>query len=411
MQIFQGIAPSFLGNFSDTHGRRPAYVICCVVYLAANIGLALQNSYAALLVLRCIQSCGSSSTVALGSATAADMVTRAERGKYMGYAAMGVTLGPALGPIIGGLINEYLGWRWIFWFLSILSGALLLAILIFLPETCRATVGNGAITPPWWNMSLVGYLKSRKIETEATTTEKRPARKRPNPFASLRLLAEKETGIILLVGSLMYGGYFMVLTTLTAELSSRFGYTSVIIGLCYLPMGVGSLCYRYTGGFAIDWNFRRHARKNGISIIDNRQQDMENLPIERMRIEVSLPLVYLSSILVIIYGWLMENEISLPGLEVVLFFFSVAFVGAVTNLNTLIIDLNLASAATAVAANNLSRCLVSAGAVAIGAPLINRIGLGWTSVFIAGVWVAISPLLWLVMYRGQNWRQSKMEKA
>lgn len=96
-QIFQGIAPSFVGIFSDRYGRRPAYIFCFIVYIAANIGLALQDDYAALMVLRCIQSSGSSGTIALGSAVVADVSTRAQRGKYIGYASMGVTLGPALG--------------------------------------------------------------------------------------------------------------------------------------------------------------------------------------------------------------------------------------------------------------------------------------------------------------------------
>ena len=52
--------------------------------LGANIGLALQNNYAALLVLRCLQSTGSSGTVALGNAVVADIASTGERGKFMG---------------------------------------------------------------------------------------------------------------------------------------------------------------------------------------------------------------------------------------------------------------------------------------------------------------------------------------
>jgi MFS family permease len=50
----QGLAPAFIGGFSDEAGRRPSYVICFVIYIAANIGLGIQNSYPALMVLRCI---------------------------------------------------------------------------------------------------------------------------------------------------------------------------------------------------------------------------------------------------------------------------------------------------------------------------------------------------------------------
>lgn len=52
--------------------------------LGANVGLALQNNYAALLVLRCLQSTGSSGTVALGNGVVADIASSGERGKFMG---------------------------------------------------------------------------------------------------------------------------------------------------------------------------------------------------------------------------------------------------------------------------------------------------------------------------------------
>ncbi|KAF4341760.1 dityrosine transporter [Fusarium beomiforme] len=406
--IFQGLAPSFIGNFSDSYGRRPAYMICCLIYLGANIGLALQDSYAALLVLRCLQSCGSSATIALGSATAADMVVRAERGKYLGYASMGVTLGPALGPVIGGLLDEYLGWRSIFWFLTILSGALFLIIFIFLPETCRSVVGNGSITPPWWNMSLIGYLKQRKLGNTESVAEK-SRRKRPNPIASLKILFDKETGLILGFSSLMYGGYYIILATFSTQLASRFHFSSVVVGLCFLPMGIGSICYRYTGGFLMDWNFRRYAKKEGIEISKNRQQDLSLLPIERMRIEISLPFVYLACAMMIIYGWIMDQQLGLAGIEISLFFFALCFTAALNNLNTLIVDLNTESAATAVAANNLGRCLVGAGAAAIANPMIEALGLGWTSVFISGLWFLLSVLLWIVMWRGRMWRMEKQK--
>jgi hypothetical protein len=64
--ICQGLAPTFIGSISGKNGRRPAFLICFVVYLGANIGLALQNSHAALIVLRCLQSSGSSESASSG---------------------------------------------------------------------------------------------------------------------------------------------------------------------------------------------------------------------------------------------------------------------------------------------------------------------------------------------------------
>jgi MFS family permease len=104
IQIFQGLAPSVIGNLADNAGRRPAYIICFVIYIGANVGLALQNNYAALFVLRCIQSSGSSGTIALSSGVVSDIATVSERGKYLGFITAGSLLGPAVGPVVGGVL-------------------------------------------------------------------------------------------------------------------------------------------------------------------------------------------------------------------------------------------------------------------------------------------------------------------
>lgn len=58
--VIQGVIPAVLGDLADQIGRRPVYLLVLVVYVAACIGLALQRLYAALVVLRMLQSAGSS---------------------------------------------------------------------------------------------------------------------------------------------------------------------------------------------------------------------------------------------------------------------------------------------------------------------------------------------------------------
>ncbi|OGM40596.1 putative MFS transporter [Aspergillus bombycis] len=336
--ILQGISPSFTGSFSDVYGRRIAYMFCFTTYIGANIGLALQSDYAALMVLRCVQAAGSSGTIAIGSAVVADISTRAERGRYIAYATMGTTLGPAVGPVIGGLLDHFLGWRWVFWFLVILGGFNFALILVTCPETCRAVVGNGSIPPAKWNRPLWATLKEslrprsynveRRIDYE--TLEK--SKTRPNPLTSVRIALEKEGGLILIYGALLYAGYMIILSTLTSQLESEYGFNSIQVGLCYLPLGVGSLTSRWSAGPLLDWNFKREAKLQNLPIVKNRQQDIRDFDIEKTR--------------------------------------------------TLIVDIHRQSAATAVAANNLFRCLLAAGATAFATPLIDRISIGWTTTFI-----------------------------
>ena len=105
------------GDFGDMAGRRPAFILAVLIYIVgkfqrntvcaivnvsltgsnpANLGLALQNNYAALLILRMVQSGGSSGTLALGYAVVADIATSSERGKYMGVVGAGINVGPSL---------------------------------------------------------------------------------------------------------------------------------------------------------------------------------------------------------------------------------------------------------------------------------------------------------------------------
>ncbi|KUJ19089.1 MFS transporter [Mollisia scopiformis] len=411
--IFQGLAPTFIGSISDKNGRRPAYLICFFLYLCANIGLALQTSYPALVCLRCLQSAGSSGTVALASGTAADLVTRAERGKYIGYASMGVALGPALGPVIGGLLTHFLGWRSIFWFLTILCGIMLLIMVIAFPETSRSVVGNGSIPPQKWNVPLIRLIQQRlersshqEIDTQTITHRYR----RPNPLEALSLALQKETGMLLTFSALMYAGYFGVLSSLPSQLARKYDFNSLQIGLCFIPYGFGSVTSRWTVGTLTDRNFRRHAKKLGIAIVKNRQQRLQDFPIETARLEIALPMVYLSCICVMTFGWVMEHQTNLAGPLITLFFTGNMVTGSFSAINTLVVDINVKTPATATAASNLFRCLFGAGAVAAAVPLIERIGMGWMGTFIAALWLVLSPMLWCVWFYGRGWRDEKAAK-
>jgi MFS family permease len=54
--VVSSVAPAIVGDASDMFGRRPLYLITLALYVLANVGIALQDSFAALLVLRMLQS-------------------------------------------------------------------------------------------------------------------------------------------------------------------------------------------------------------------------------------------------------------------------------------------------------------------------------------------------------------------
>jgi MFS family permease len=82
--IVQGLAPSFWGPMSDTQGRRVAYIGTFLIYLAANVGLAVSNNFVLLMVFRALQAAGSAATIAIGSGVIADIATPRQRGAFTG---------------------------------------------------------------------------------------------------------------------------------------------------------------------------------------------------------------------------------------------------------------------------------------------------------------------------------------
>ena len=425
--VFQGITPMFIGGFADRLGRRPAYIICFTIYIAANIGLARSPNYASLLAIRCLQAAGISGTQSLSQAVVADIVTSAERGQYIGFVTLSAILGPSLGPLIGGALTDSLGWRSIFWFLAICAGIDLVLIVLFFPETCRPIVGDGSIRPPKSHETLLQLLRDHHRKDGSgsqppilplTATEDKAATEDKtltsnfgvrHLFTSLSLLWNKELGLLLAYGGLLYSGINAISAALPSQFSDIYGFNSLEIGLMFLPMAAGSVVAVVVVGKAINWNYRRHAKKLGLPVDKSRQTDLANFPIEQARLEVALPLLYVTAALVVAWGWALESRTSVAVPCVLAFVMGVVYIGVLNVFNTLITDLYRKQAGAAVAANWFIRCMMGAIMTAVIQPLILAVGSGWAYTIMGLSYVVFSPSLLLIMRKGMTWRNEERE--
>jgi MFS family permease len=360
-----------------------------------------------------LQSAGSSSTIALSSGVVADVSTAAERGSYMGFVTAGSLLGPSLGPVIGGLLAQYLGWRAIFWFLVILTGAWLVPFFIFFPETARKIVGNGSIPPPRWNMSLSSYLKTRKVsrtDREAAEMAVDPKSRKlafPNPLPTLAIVFQKDTSLLLVSNALMFAGFYDVAASIPPIFRSSYGLSDLQIGLCYLPFGVGSSLASILNGKFLDHNYRRIATQLGFPLVRNRQMDLRNFPIEKARLQIAFPLITLACLFVIAFGWCLNYNVHIAAPTIILFFLGLCLTGSFNTVSTLLIDLYPDAAATATASNNITRCLLGAGATAVIQPMLSSMGRGWCFTFIAFVMMGTTPMLMALIRFGPKWREER----
>ncbi|KKA19748.1 hypothetical protein T310_6260 [Rasamsonia emersonii CBS 393.64] len=415
--VLQGIAPSFMGTFSDASGRRPAYMLAFAIYTAANIGLALQDSFAALLVLRCLQSAGSSGTVAFGYGVIADVTTTGERGKFMGPMAAGVMVAPALGPVIGGLLAQFLGWRSVFWFLVIISGSYLVVYVVLVPETSRKIVGDGSVPPQeWWRMSLLQYWKARQQQQQQARRAVRESSNRqrkisfPNPLRSVAILAEKDGLVIITyVGLLMFAN--LVLMTSTPNIFPvLYGYNELQVGLCFLPLGISACIGAVLNGKILDFSYRRTARKLGVSIDRRRGDDLRNFPIEKARLQPVFFFLGLQLAAFLPYGWVLERRAPLAAPLILQFVMGLGIVASSNTLSTLLVDIFPDRPSTASAACNLVRCLLGAVGAAVVDYMLSGMGWGWCFFFVGMVMLVATGLLWVEMSYGMEWRRRRWER-
>ncbi|KAM3074603.1 hypothetical protein ACMFMG_008033 [Clarireedia jacksonii] len=422
--IFQGLAPTIFGDLADMAGRRPAYIIAFIIYLGANIGLALQNSYAALFILRCLQSSGSSGAIALGYGVVADVSTSAERGAYVGIVGAGTMMGPALGPVIGGILTQFLGWRSIFWFLVILAGVFLVPYALTVSETGRNVVGNGSIPPQGWNMTVIEWWRYRKelksengLSRTATAENRRAAQaalasKRklrwPNPLKTLKIMIEKDVALVLFYNALLYTAFYDITASMPELFQEIYGFNDLQIGLCYLPFGCGCCLASIINGRMLDRNYKKVANEIGFTIDRKRGDSLRNFPIERARLEIIWPLLTGGLACYLCYGWVLEKNANLAAPLVLQFLIGVCINGAFNILSTLVVDLYPQSPSTATAANNLARCFLGAGGTGIISIMVKHMGRGWCFTFIALVCIATSPMLWIELKYGPKWREERM---
>jgi multidrug resistance protein len=219
--IMQGLTPGIFAAVSDSVGRRPTYLVCFIVFIASNIGLALTDTYWLLLLLRAIQATGNSATVALGAGVIADIAAPHERGGYLGFFGVGPLAGPSLGPVIGGALGQSLGWRSIFWFLAIFSGVFSVVLVLFLPETLRSIVGNGSVrATSIRHIRIIELCGRRKknlenheddLESQSVVSQQSTLaeKKKTNLLESFKIFFQKDVPLILFIPSIHYAVFIM----------------------------------------------------------------------------------------------------------------------------------------------------------------------------------------------------------
>jgi multidrug resistance protein len=200
--------------------RKKLLFIALLTFIIGNIIAVLSPNFAILMISRVILgvSAGVFAVVALG--IAAQIAPPEKRGSAIGTILMGTSLALVVGLPIGTLIGEYMGWRWIFAILGIITIIPIIAIVKAIPKM------SGQETIPLSKQLVI--LKDFKVISGL--------------LASLFFIT----------------GYSVVSTYIAPLLRENAGLNSNTISLVLLGMGLMAVVGARVGGYGADkWGIAR----------------------------------------------------------------------------------------------------------------------------------------------------------
>src|SRR6476469_5639720 len=131
-----------MGAMSDRLGRKGPMIAALAVLAGATLLFAYAQSLPMLFLARMLQGAADAVTWVVGFALIADLYGEDERGRAMGLAMGGSSLGFIIGPVVGGWLYEIGGIRLPFLVVAALAAIDLVVFAIVTPKTVHVSVSS-----------------------------------------------------------------------------------------------------------------------------------------------------------------------------------------------------------------------------------------------------------------------------
>ncbi|KAI5890975.1 MFS general substrate transporter [Schizophyllum commune H4-8] len=362
-------------SYSTWYGRRPIYLIGLPLLVVGSFGVARSRSVPELFGWRIMQAFGASPGFSVGSGVIGDIYKLEERGFAMGVFTGAALIGPALAPVAGGWAAHYSSWRHMQEAIGVAAFATFIFVYFYLSET--------------------KHPQTKEIEKERLRAQG-AGRKPPsfvflNPVGPMKLLASPPMLLSTIAGYTALISDFVLLIPIAYTIGKRYhlGGNEFLIGLCFIPMGMGNfigapLAGKFSDRMVIKWRERR----NGVWYPEDR------LRATTPGLGYLIPLTLIASGLTTQY---IPGPLGLT-LNLIWFFFNGIGIDVVLSpVGSYCVDIMHEHSAEAVSANQGFRALMCALTIPAIFPLINSIGLIPVYAIFAGVaWIGYVLIIWLI---------------
>ncbi|RAQ99149.1 mfs general substrate transporter [Stemphylium lycopersici] len=389
--VMLGIGPLILAPLSETFGRRKIYLVCFSVFALLQIPTALAPNIAFLITVRSFAGFFGSVGIANGGGTISDMFLPSERAGVFGWYLLGPLLGPTLGPLFGGIIVQRLGWRWVFWIMTIVCITNTLAGYLFLRETYAPVILSNKKAElesqsSQWDDGIKYTYEGE--DTRPLSEKIGQALKRPP-----KIFAQPIVAVMAVYQALIFGTTYSIYTNMQPIYGDDYGFSTEKVGLLYLGPGAGFLFAVWFLVPRIDTVYKSLTAKNQ----------------EKARPEFRLPLANIGSVFIPIslfwFAWAVQNHTHWFASISATFFYGVGQVMILNSTQNYFIDSFEKYAASAIAAGTVFRSVVG-GIVPMFAPaLFEKLGYGWGISVFAFVSLLLAPAPVLFFVFGERLRE------
>ncbi|KAF4120758.1 Sugar (and other) transporter [Geosmithia morbida] len=388
------MGPLVMAPMSELYGRTPVYHTCNPLFVVFTIGCAVASNPGMMLAFRFFSGFFGVAVVTCGSGTICDLMPPERRGRAMSIWSVGPLLGPVIGPVCAGFLVESLGWRWVFWIVSIVTGVTVLASLFVLRETY----------PP--------IILERKAERLRKETGNQEYHSRLQPSGTPRhvvisaLTRPAQLFIFSRIVSLMciyvavtYGLLYLLFTTFTFVYTETYGFSAVGAGLSFIGSGVGNMLGLIFIGYLSDRIIQK-----------NKRAGIEPQPEHRLDLTLTVPTTLALPAGLIMYGWTADKKLHwiLPMIGTGIMGFGM--IGIFMVIQTYLVDAYTPHAASVTAANAVLRSLLGALLPLCGLQLYDSLGLGWGNTLLGLIAMGLAPVPWVLYRFGSRLRNDKFSK-
>ncbi|KHN98446.1 Major facilitator superfamily domain, general substrate transporter [Metarhizium album ARSEF 1941] len=130
---YMGCAVVF-SRVSDIAGRRDAFVLASVVFVAFSLACGFARSLHQLIAFRALQGVGGSGLYSLSMVMLPELSPVRLRQYIAAMVGVVVAVAGVLGPVLGGVLTSYATWRWVFWINGPVGAASLATFVISWPD-------------------------------------------------------------------------------------------------------------------------------------------------------------------------------------------------------------------------------------------------------------------------------------